>query len=150
MATPHTTANSQEDTESVDEHEDKPTAGRERSFGRKFLHSKAIQKVAGRKLAGSAVTPAMDKEQSPSRVSVTTSRRQSDTMSAVPAAAGREKPGKQQEGHYPIPSSPGQYDPPQGPFFQPTQSLAYDHLPPQVHNEYHCNSRVSLYFHLDH
>ena len=78
-----------------------------------------MQKVAGRKLGGSAVTPAMDKDQSPSRRSVTTSRRPSDTMSAVPAAAGREKPGKQQEEHYPIPPPPEQCDPPpQGPLFQ--------------------------------
>ena len=62
----------------VDEHEDKPTAARERKRdGRKFLHSKAMQKMAGRKRGGSAVTPAMDKEQLPSRI--TTSRRQSDT-----------------------------------------------------------------------
>ena len=99
MATPDTTAVTQEDTELVDEHEDKPTAARERKRdGRKFLHSKAMQKMAGRKRGGSAVTPAMDKEQLPSRI--TTSRRQSDTMSAAQshqAAAGREKPAKQQE-----------------------------------------------------
>lgn len=130
MATPHSTTDTQEDTDSVDEHEDKPSAARERrSFGRKFLHSKAIQKMAGRKLGGSAVTPAMDKEQSPSRVSVTTSRRPSDTIPAAQshqgAAAGREKPVKphskqQQVEPYPIPPPPGQRDPPpQGPLFQP-------------------------------
>ena len=48
MATPDTTAVTQEDTELVDEHEDKPTAARERKRdGRKFLHSKAMQKMAG-------------------------------------------------------------------------------------------------------
>ena len=122
MATPHTTADTQEDTESVDEQEDKPTASREKKgVGRKILNSKAKRSLTGgKRLAGNAVTPAMDKNQSPSRVSVTTSRRQSNTMSAVQsrqAAAGREKPGKQQEEHYPI---LGQRDPPpQGPLFQP-------------------------------
>ena len=124
MATPHSNTDYQEeDTELVDE---LVTADKEKkSVGHKILNSRAVRRVTGgRKLAsgGNAVAP--DKDQSPSRVSVTTSRRQSNTMSAQSRQDKKDKQRSKQQQQpepYAIPPAPGQQHnpPPQGPFFQP-------------------------------
>ena len=112
--TPHTsktsTADDQEDSEPVNELA--PADGERRSIGHKFLHSKAIQKMSGGKRHMHVVAATMDIEQSPSRVSVTASKRQSTTTSALqsPQTARNEKPVKEQmQEPYALPS------PPQGP-----------------------------------
>ena len=80
--------------------------------------------------SGNAVAPVSDKEQSPSHKSVTTSkRRQSNAMSAAHNTSGQllNQPvgyGSNQPPHHLQPAHHGG-DPP--------QSLAYDHLPPQVY-----------------
>ena len=125
MATPHSNTDYQEDTESVDEHEDTSTTDNEKKVVRyKILNSKAMRRVTGRKLANSGNAVAPNKDQSPSHVPVTTSRRQSNTMSAQSRQDKKEKQrSKQQQQPEPcaIPPAPvQQHDPPpQGPFFQP-------------------------------
>ena len=142
MATPFSNTDNQEDTESVDEPEDKQTAWKEKnSFKHKILHSKALRRVTGGRKLGSGGL-----NLSSSSVSVTsTSTNTMPAQSQQPAANRKDKQlSKQHQQPEPsaIPPAPGQQHnpPPQGPFFQSGSPITS----PQVTTIIRC-AKVSSY-----
>ena len=83
MATRHTGSEAQEDSDTDRSEQDDRTG--KRSVTQKILHSKAMQRVTGRK-RGADVTPVRELQPPPAHVQVvvTTSRRTSDTVQQPP------------------------------------------------------------------
>ena len=87
MATRHTGGEAQEDSDTdLSEQGDRTDKGPEKevkSVRRKFLHSKAVRRMTGRRL-GADVTPAKKVQLPPAHVQAPTAKRTSDTVQQPP------------------------------------------------------------------
>ena len=140
MATRHTGGEAQEDSDTGSggsEQSDRTEKGSEkgkRSVKQKILHSRAMQRMTGRK-QGADVTPVKKVQRLPAHVQVTTAKRTSDTVQQPPKH-GQEQDDQQMMFQYMNPPPPGGRHYRSDPHTQPpgtTQQRRPDTSPQQTH-----------------
>ena len=137
MATRLTGGEAQEDSDTdLSEHSDKTEKGSEnkgkKTVKQKILHSKAVRRMAGRKLGGD-VTPV--KQLPPAHVQIPTARRTSDTVQQ-PLKHGQEQEDQQMLFQISYPPPPGRQHHRSDPHTQSpgtTQQRRPDTSPQQTH-----------------